>query len=254
MNPSLFSQCQSYLVAHAVSAPFEAEKGQRRAVTISREAGAGAITVGELAMEYLENKRAGDPRYPWALFDRQLVKKVLKDHQLPESFEQYMPEDSTDKVSDLVEDMLGLHPSTFTLVQHTNRTIFRLGLAGNVILVGRGSNLVTARLKHVLHVRLVAPLEARIRHIGEYYHFDQQRAAEFVRKADKAKARYIRSNFKRREDDPTQFHLTINTGMVSFPEAARMIGDAVLNMQNESPEPEARPANLIPKRVDVAMV
>lgn len=232
MNPLLINQCQSYLAAHAVPGYKEQTRGRKIAVTISREAGAGAISVGALLLEYLQGKKAGNPDSPWAVFDQALVKRVLKDHRLPEHFERYMEEDSTDKVNDLVEDVLGLHPPTTTLVRHTNQTILRLALAGNVILVGRGANLVTAHLKHVFHVRLVAPLEMRIRRIEEYYQLDRAGAVEFVRKADKARARYIRSNFKVDADDPLQFHLTINTGLVPYSETARIIADAMLNMHD----------------------
>lgn len=232
MNPSLINQCQSYLAAHAVPGKQESVRGKKIAVTISREAGAGAMSVGALVLEYLKSKGAGNPDSPWAVFDRELVKRVLTDHRLPEHFEKYMEEDSRDKVNDLVEDVLGLHPPTTTLVKHTNETILRLALAGNVILVGRGSNLVTAHLKHVFHVRLVAPVEMRIRRVEEYYGLDHAAAVEFVRKSDKARARYIRSNFKAQAENPLQFHLTINTGHIAYPEAARIIGEAVLNMRD----------------------
>ncbi|MDD5200430.1 MAG: cytidylate kinase-like family protein [Terrimicrobiaceae bacterium] len=231
MKPSPFEQCRSYLLAQAdVVAPRE-DRPPLRAVTISREAGAGAITIGRMASEYLEKKQA-DPRYPWAVFDHNLVKRVLDDHHLPKRIEQYMAEDAVHSVSDVVEDLLGVHPSSWTLVQHTTRTILRLAMAGNVIVVGRGSNIITARLKHVFHVRLVAPLEKRIRHVEAYYHLTHREAAEFVSRTDQARARYVRRNFQSRIQDPLEYHITINTGLVSFGEAARLIGDAVLNIHN----------------------
>ena len=202
-----------------------------RAVTISRETGAGAVTVGKLLADYLEGREAGLPHSAWAVFDRELVKMVLRDHGLPAEVERYMPEDASGRFADAMEEVLGLHPSSWTLVQSTNHTIRRLALAGNVILVGRGAHLVAGGLRHVLHIRLVAPLDFRVRHIQEYYQLNRKQAEEFVRKGDQAKARYVRRNFESRVQDPLSFHLTINTGRVNYAQAARIIGDVVLNMR-----------------------
>lgn len=35
----------------------------------------------------------------------------------------------------MVDELLGLHPSSWTLVEHTTQTIRRLAVMGNVILV-----------------------------------------------------------------------------------------------------------------------
>jgi cytidylate kinase len=230
MKPLLFEQCRTYLLAHALSPQQEHDAPPLRAVTISRETGAGAITVGRLLMEYLESKQGGDERYPWAVFDRDLVKRVLKDHRLPGALENSMPEDSKRRADEIVEELLGLRPSTWALVQHTNHTILRLARAGNVILVGRGAHLVTSELKHVIHVRLVAPFRFRVEHVKRYYHMWPEEAAEFVRKEDRARNRYVRRHFKSDARDPHHYHLTINTGLVGFPAAARLIGDTVLGI------------------------
>ena len=57
---------------------------------------------------------------------------------------------------------MGLHPSSWTLVQQTNATILQLAQMGNVILVGRGATVITSKLNNVFHVRLVGSLEKRI--------------------------------------------------------------------------------------------
>jgi cytidylate kinase len=230
MKSLLIDQCSAYLLAHAVAPPAR-DRSVLPAVAISRETGAGAVTIGQLVAEYLMSKQDRNARYPWAVFDRDMVKKVLEDHKLPEALEKYMPEDAMRRVHDYLEDMCGVHPPSSTLVEHTNHTILKLAMAGNVILVGRGAHLITAHLPHVFHVRLVAPLEFRIRHSEKYYHLNHQEAADYVRNGDRAKVRYLRRNFESQIHSPLQFHITINTGLSGFTEIARLIGDAVLNMR-----------------------
>lgn len=72
------------------------------------------------------------------------------------------------------------------LVQHTTRTILWLAGMGRIILVGRGANVITARLPNGFHVRLVAPLAQRIQHAADYHRLSQPQAAKRVREYDQA--------------------------------------------------------------------
>ena len=56
--------------------------GVRRAVTISRQAGCGALVVAEKLAHYLQEHSPKD-ECPWTVFDRNLMDKVLEDHNLP---------------------------------------------------------------------------------------------------------------------------------------------------------------------------
>ncbi|HEY5753598.1 MAG TPA: cytidylate kinase-like family protein [Chthoniobacterales bacterium] len=228
MKPSLFDKCQTYLLAQATIPPVLPSEPPR-AVTISRETGAGAVTIGQLVADYLQTRQQ-EGRSPWTVFDRNLVEKVLDDHGLQKTLTEYMPEDTAPPVRSVMEEILGVHPASWTLVDDTSRTIFKLASIGNVILVGRGSHLITAHLKHVFHVRLIAPLEQRIANVETYYGLNHDDAVHFTHKTDRARARYVREHFKSDVSDPLHYHLTINTGRLSFNETARLIGDAVLNM------------------------
>lgn len=230
MNEQLLSKWRAYILSQGAPRGAKGDKALR-AITISRETGAGAVTVGQMLSDYLEANQPEGRWAPWAVCDRELVKMVLKEHQLPADTARYMPEDGTNRVTDVVEEILGLHPSSWTLVQHTNHTILRLARTGNVILVGRGSHLITAGLRHVLHVRLVAPRDFRIRHIQDYFKLSKKEATEFVLQGDRAKSRYLQMNFESKSQDSLLFHLTINTGRVSFEAAAQIIGNATLNMR-----------------------
>jgi cytidylate kinase len=121
-----------------------------------------------------------------------------------------------------------LHPSTWTLVEQTNATIRRLAQTGNVILVGRGSSIVTRKLKNVFHVRLTGSLEKRIEQAQKVFGYDERSAANYIKKKDQARRRYIKDNFDREVDDPLLYHVTINTDLVGHAEAARLVGDEVI--------------------------
>ena len=51
-------------------------------------------------------------------------------------------------------------------------------------------------------------------------------AREFCLREDRGRRRYLKKYFNADTDDPLLQHLTINTGLVSYDEAARMVADA----------------------------
>ena len=161
MSVSLLNSFSHYLQAQA-SRPENDRAVRPLAITISREAGRrrGSRSPNCSANE-LSAAETAPSSSPWAVFDANLARKVLKDHQLPPDLARFMAEDARLPVEAIVEEILGLHPSGWTLVQQTTQTILRLAGLGRSIVVGRGGNIITARLPNVFHVRLVAPLMTR---------------------------------------------------------------------------------------------
>jgi len=209
-----------------------AGRNVKRAVTISRQAGCGALVVAGKLAEYLQEHSPGNT-CPWTVFDRNLIDKVLEDHDLPPCLAKYLPEDRISELEDLMADVFGMHPPAATVLQQTAETMLKLARAGNVILIGRGAHMVTARLPHVLHVRLVAPLEKRIEHACRFYHEYNQteaQARKFCLSEDAARQRYLKKYFGADIENPLLYHMIINTGLVSYDDAARIISEAVLKL------------------------
>jgi CMP/dCMP kinase len=222
MKVSHLDVLNRYLQTQA-ALPEKARRSQPLAITISREAGAGGITIAELLAQRLTAAEKTPATSPWAVFDAGLAKRVLEDHELPPNLERFMTEDARFPVEAIVEEVLGLHPSAWTLVQHTTQTILRLAGLGHTILVGRGSNVITARLPNVFHVRLVAPLAMRIGHAAEYYLIGEAEATKLVRTRDRARRRYLRRYFDVEIDDPTLYDVILNTGRLGFAGTAEVI-------------------------------
>ncbi len=198
-----------------------------RAVTLSRQKGSGGHVVAEKLAEFLQANAPSRAR-PWTIFDRNLVEKVLEDHHLPKRLAQFMPEDHISEISDAMDELFGLHPSSWTLVEKTAETILRLADLGNVILIGRGSSLVTSSLPHVLHVRLVASLERRAECLQESENISNKAAIELIRREDRGRARYLSKHYDADINDPLLYHLIINTERVGYEQSASIIGNAML--------------------------
>jgi hypothetical protein len=210
------------------SALFTENGARGHAVTFSRQAGCGALVVAEKLAKLLQaHSPKGAP--PWTVFDRNLMDKVLEDHHLPARLAKFLPEDRASQLQDILDDLFGFRPASGTVVQQTSETILHLAEMGRVILIGRGATVITAKLPNVFHVRLVAPLEKRIEHAHEYYKMSKKDARDFIQREDAGRQRYLKKYFNARIDDPLLHHLIINTGLVSYDEAARIIADAMVN-------------------------
>jgi hypothetical protein len=228
-NPAGLDRCVSFINCQLEpgghGAPLKS-LAPRFTVTISRQAGCGALVVAEkLAARLQQGRPADEP--PWTVFDHNLMEKVLEDHHLSARLAKFLPEDRMTELQDIVDELFGLRPASWTMIQQTSETILKLAGLGNAILIGRGATVITAKLPHVIHVRLVAPLERRVEHAHEFYHLSLRAAREFCLREDEGRRRYLKKYFKADIDDPLLYHLCLNTGMVSFEEAARLIAEAM---------------------------
>lgn len=197
------------------------------AVTLSRQTGVGGHAVAEHLASWLDARVPGEGRQ-WTVFDRNLVERVLEDHHLPAKLAQFMTEARRSAIEDMVEELLGLHPSSWTMAQQTTETILKLAELGHVIFVGRGANRVTARLPHVFHVRLIGSEERRVDHVSQQMDLSKKAARAFVEREDQSKRRYLRKLFRADIDDPLAYHLTLNMDSLEPKAAAGVIGHAVV--------------------------
>ena len=225
--------CTSFISSQFQSggaAGTDAEIGVRRAVTISRQAGCGALVVAEKLARYLQEH---SPKHavPWTVFDRNLMEKVLEDHDLPKRLAQFLPEDRVSYLEDIMADLVQAYPPAQTVIRQTTETILKLASLGNVILIGRGGNVITARLPNVFHVRLVAPLEQRIEHSHKSYGMTTTEARKFCLREDLGRERYLKKYFNADINDASLYHMVINTGLIGYDNAAKLISDAIMNLR-----------------------
>lgn len=225
MKQTLHEHMGGYLLSHHTRHPADTAR-TGIAVTISREAGAGGLSVARRLAENLDARQPSG-RPAWRVFDHNLIDEALRQHRMPAHLGAYMAEDVVHLVPDTVEDLLGIHPPATEMIRKLAGTMVNLARRGNVILVGRGGNLATARVPGAIHVRLVAPRIQRVRHIEELRGLTHADAEAFVTKTDRARKRFVSQNFRAKIDDPTGYDLVLNTGRLGFDKAAEFIGALV---------------------------
>lgn len=230
MSDTIFlEKCQAYIDCHLQRPRSSAGQSVAAApsVTISRQTGAGGLTVAENLALWL-NKHVPESGMGWTVFHKNLVNKVLEDSKLPARLAQFMPEDKVSGISDAVEEILGLHPASWKLIRRTTETILQLAEIGHAIIVGRGANVVAQRLPNTFHARLVGSPNRRAERIMALHKINETAALAFIRKSDAGRKRYVKKYYGADIEDPLLYHVIINTDDLPEPDAAALIGQGVV--------------------------
>jgi len=192
-------------------------------VTISRQTGSGAHYIGHELVSLLNSKEKNHAHHSWNLYDRDLVAKVIESHHLSSRVAAYMPEDTVNEFNSTLEEMMGIHPSSNELVNDTATTIRSLAKKGHCVLIGRGSHIITRGMKNGVHIRLVGSLEKRCARVAIEYGLLRSEAMEFIKREDKARARYLDYYYGVNINENTHYDLVINTDEVDCRTAIGLI-------------------------------
>ncbi len=208
-------------------APFSAPS--RPFLTISREACAGATTLGQHLLPLLD-RQLGEEGRSWMFLDKDLLTRALTTHHLPEHLANYLPEDRCSEIKGMIGEIVGLHPPLWELEHRVSEAILQIAQLGRVIFAGRASHLVTRNLPGGFHLRLVASLELRIKRLQELQKCDRAKAKQVLEKTDNARRRYVYANFEQDINDPHAYDMVLNTGYIRPGTAAQLVLRAMLEV------------------------
>ncbi|HIE27739.1 TPA: cytidylate kinase-like family protein [Candidatus Poribacteria bacterium] len=108
-------------------------------------------------------------------------------------------------------------------------TIEQLWQRDNIVIVGRGGQVVLRDKKDVFHVRIIASLEHRLGVVMKQTGLNRASATKLIQKNDKRQASFIRYCYNVDWDDSALYHLIVNTGEMNTNLAAKCITESLLN-------------------------
>jgi cytidylate kinase len=94
---------------------------------------------------------------------------------------------------------------------------------GNVLIVGRGGQAILEGKPDVLHVRVVAPMEDRVRRLQERENLTAPQARRLAMERDRAKEEYLHTFHNLDPADTTMYDLVVNTGKLGTNTAVELI-------------------------------
>jgi cytidylate kinase len=137
-----------------------------------------------------------------------------------------------DGVAQYTFEELRIREECFQLIQNAIRYSDQVG---NMVIVGRGGQALLKDRPGVIHVRVIAPTELRTQRVKEQlkgnaqdispdldHRFDIQ-ARDYVTQRDAASADFLKHYYHVDWADPMLYHLVLNTGKLSIPQAVQTI-------------------------------
>lgn len=115
-------------------------------------------------------------------------------------------------------------------INATTAVIKDLASNGDVVIIGRGANIILADTPGVIHVGMVAPLDVRIETLVQREHFNRAEAREYVEKLETARLAFFRKFFKVDPNDPNLYHLVLNIGEYSHEVGADLAVHAIRSL------------------------
>jgi CMP/dCMP kinase len=98
---------------------------------------------------------------------------------------------------------------------------------GNVVIVGRGAQVILKDWRDVLHVRVVAPLEKRIAYVARREGLDIPAAQRRIQDKDRSRQQFVQSLYSARTDDARLYDIVLNTGILSLDACVELVSLAL---------------------------
>ncbi len=188
----------------------------RPVITISRTLGSGGVLVGRLVAE----------RMKLTLYEKELIEQIAAHAEVRRDLVEAMDEHSRSLVESWVDGILRNRIFDEGDYYHHLLWVLRsLQEMGSVVIVGRGASFMLPE-RPALHVRVVAPLEDRIRRLMDYLGLSRDEAEKRIHTSDADRARFIRRLFDADWNDPLHYNLVINTGRICLECAAALVETA----------------------------
>jgi cytidylate kinase len=188
-------------------------------ITVSRQ-------VGSLGTEVAQTVAS---RLHYDYLDKEKIEKALVERGLPmlqvEKFDEKKP---PFWVSWQIQSRKFLH-----VVQ---AVIYDFAQRGNIVIVGRGGQILMRDIPGIIHLRIVSPFSTRVQMIAEQEKIDEKQAIRVIRRNDRDSAGFIRFFFDEDWEDPTLYDLIINMQKMSIALAADMISSFALSPEIKSGE------------------
>ena len=190
-------------------------------ITIEREYGCLGYDLAKKIVDILNTEYKEDP--VWAAYDRQVLDRVMKDMGLSESLTKTLTDDARQQLANVLNTSFSKFPPQVAVYKKLAETIRMLAVNGNVVIVGRAGNVITRGLKGGYNIRIIAPMDFKIKNIMKIKNVDKKEAEKLVIDNTARRGSNIREFVDFDIDDPHNYHLILNAAKFSVEEKARII-------------------------------
>lgn len=183
-------------------------------ITISRERGSGGKVVANMVA-----KKLGQP---WQVYHKEIIDEIAKETHLEKELINEVDEKRYQLVDKVISDTLGKNYLTLnSYYKHLLKILSTIGNRGYAVIIGRGVNFL---LPSALKIRIICPMEQRIKWMMEYEKLSKKEAIRNIEESDKNREEFTRTLFGHNIRKAHHYDLTIRTGNdLELEDAANLI-------------------------------
>jgi cytidylate kinase len=194
-------------------------------ITISRQFGAGGITLGKMVAK----------RLSYAFVDTEIIKMVAEMANVSTDFVKTVEKEAGGKISKVISRLVSSSLMERVLkdergyideeiyLDYLVLIIAQMADEGNVVILGRGSQYILSDHPDAYHFLLIDEFPNRVKFMQERYALSQSRAEQVVKSEDKRRLNLYRKLHKTDYDRPSLYHLVLNMNRISLDQAQEMI-------------------------------
>jgi cytidylate kinase len=194
-------------------------------ITISRQFGAGGITLGKMVAEKLG----------YAFADTNIIKMVAEMANVSTNFVETVEKEAGGKFSKIINRLVSKPLMERVLkdergyideeiyLDYLVLIIAQMADEGNVVILGRGSQYILNDHPDAYHFLLIDEFDNRVRFMRDQYNLPQNRATQVVKSEDKRRLNLYRKLHKTDYDRPSLYHMVLNMSRISLDKAQALI-------------------------------
>jgi len=194
-------------------------------ITVSRQVGCNGLKLAKLLEIKLEK---GNPLTDWKVLSKEiLVASAIELNMDLDEVRNTMKQSDKYSFSEILKAFNDKHyKSERKITKTVIDTILKFATEGYCIIIGRDGHMITKDIEKSLHIRLIAPLDYRVKNIMENNQLTRIKAIEFINRVEKEREAFrksIRPGFMQEE----LFDITINLEAFSDDEVLDLIWCAI---------------------------
>jgi cytidylate kinase len=194
-------------------------------ITISRQFGAGGITIGKMIAESLG--------YTFA--DDDILQRVAKEANVSTHWIESFEKEAGSKLSRLISSMVSKRWLDRVLADERGYLdeqiyldylvliIAQFADEGDVVILGRGSQYILNDHPDAVHILLVNEFENRVNFMAERYEISRKKAERTVVNEDRRRVSLYKRLGKSDYENPQLYHMVLNMGRLDLETARDMV-------------------------------
>lgn len=161
-------------------------------ITISRECGCSGRSFAEKLTERI-NHEISNPAHNWKWVNKEILYLASKELKLnPDQVKNLLKTEDKNFLDDIVSSFTVKYYAPDAKIKKTIKDVVRhLAIQGHVVIIGRGSEVLTQDIGRSLHIKLFAPLKWKEDVICRRNKISPEEANKLILKTDKRRLKFV---------------------------------------------------------------